>query len=170
MGTFYTADGGQSWVTQNKGLKADYLPPEAVHEVGFCVHKMVMAPGMENRLYQQNHQGVYRSDDGGRSWQWINDGLPTTFGFPIVAHPRNPETAYVIPLSGDSKGRFMIEGRGAVWRTRDGGASWERLSEGLPQEGAYVGILREAMAADSLPRAGIYFGTSVSGGQASTDA
>ncbi|MFZ5816067.1 MAG: WD40/YVTN/BNR-like repeat-containing protein [Bacillota bacterium] len=159
IGTFYTADGGESWTARNRGLKADYLPPETEHEVGFCVHKMVMAPGMPNRLYQQNHQGVYRSDDGGSSWEWINDGLPTTFGFPIVAHPRDPNTVYVIPLSGDSKGRYMIDGQAAVWRTRDAGRSWERLSRGLPQEGAYVSVHREAMAADPLPSAGIYFGT-----------
>lgn len=160
VGVFYTQDGGESWVARTKGLRADYLPPEKEHEIGFCVHKMAMAAGMPNRIYQQNHQGVYRSDDAGQTWEWINEGLPTTFGFPIAAHPHDPETAYVIPLSGDSKGRYMIDGKAAVWRTRDAGRNWQRLSRGLPQQGAFVGVLREAMSVDTLPAAGIYFGTS----------
>jgi photosystem II stability/assembly factor-like uncharacterized protein len=160
VGTFYTADGGETWTTMNKGLRADYMPAEKEHEVGFCVHKMVMAPGNPNLLYQQNHQGVYRSGDGGRNWEWINEGLPSTFGFPIVVHPRDPQTIYTLPLNGDDKGRFMPEGKAAVWRSRDGGDHWEKLTRGLPDAAAFVGILREAMATDTLPSAGIYFGTS----------
>lgn len=160
VGTFYTSDGGATWQAQNKGLRADYMPPESQAEVGFCVHKMGMAPGNPNLLYQQNHQGVYRSENGGQTWQWINEGLPSTFGFPLVVHPHDPNTIYVIPLNGDDRGRFMPEGAAAVWRSRDRGDNWERLSGGLPQSGAYLGVLREAMATDSLPEPGIYFGTS----------
>jgi photosystem II stability/assembly factor-like uncharacterized protein len=160
VGTFYTADGGETWVTQNKGLRANYLPEEKTPEVGWCVHKMVMAPGEPSLLYQQNHYGVYRSTNGGQQWAWINEGLPSTFGFPMIVHPHDPNTIYVIPLNGDDRGRFMPEGQAAVWRSRNRGDSWERLSGGLPQEGAFVGVLREAMATDTLPTAGIYFGTS----------
>lgn len=159
VGAFYTKDGGKSWVAQNRGLNADYLPAEKEHEVGFCVHKMVVAPGNPNLLYQQNHQGVYRSRDGGLKWEWINEGLPSTFGFPMAVHPHDPDTIYVIPLNGDSKGRFMPDGQMAVWRSRNGGDNWEKLTNGLP-EAAYVGVLREAMDTDTLPSAGIYFGTS----------
>lgn len=158
VGTFFTADGGKSWSAMNRGLRADYLPEEKRPEVGWCVHKAVLAAGQPDLMYQQNHQGVYRSRDGGNQWEWINEGLPSTFGFPIVAHPRDPNTIYVIPLNGDSVGRFMPEARTAVWRSRNGGDSWEKLTRGLPQ-GAYVNVLREAMAIDDLPRAGIYFGT-----------
>ncbi|MCG0239939.1 MAG: exo-alpha-sialidase [Firmicutes bacterium] len=160
VGTFYTADGGETWEALNRGLRADYLPPEQRGaEVGYCVHKLRMAPGRPERLYQQNHQGVYRSDDGGRTWQWITDGLPSAFGFPLAVHPRDPDTLYVIPLNGDDRGRYMPDGRAAVWRSRDAGATWERLSEGLPQAHAYLGVLREAMATDPLPTPGVYFGT-----------
>jgi len=160
VGVFYTADGGQTWETRTKGLKAPYMPTEKEVEVGYCVHKVVMAPGHPDTLYQQGHYGVYRSRDGAKTWEWINEGLPSTFGFPVAVHPHDPQTIYVIPLSGDDKGRFMPQGQAAVWRSRNAGDSWERLTGGLPQLGAYVGVLREAMATDRLPSAGIYFGTS----------
>lgn len=159
VGTFYTADGGETWVTRNKGLQSNYLPPEVEHEVGWCVHKLVMAPGHPGLLYQQNHYGVYRSRNGGLTWDWVNEGLPSTFGFPIAVHPHDPDTVFVIPLSGDDRGRFMPDGIAAVWRSRNAGETWEKLTAGLPA-GAYVSALREAMAADSLPSLGIYFGTS----------
>jgi photosystem II stability/assembly factor-like uncharacterized protein len=90
---------------------------------------------------------MYRSDDGGRNWQSIENGLPSSFGFPAAAHPADPDTAFLIPLNGDDKGRFMPEARAAVWRTRDGGRSWTDLRKGLPQQNAYFGVLRQAMAA-----------------------
>lgn len=158
VGAFYSADGGKTWETRNKGLQSNYLPPETEPEVGWCVHKMVMAPGNPSLLYQQNHYGVYRSEDGGQNWTWLSDGLPSTFGFPIGMHPRDPKTIYVVPLKADSE-RYTLNGAAAVWRSRDGGDTWERLSNGLPQTGAYLTILRDGMAVDNLDAAGIYFGT-----------
>ena len=116
-----------------------------------------MAPGMPDRLYQQNHCGMYRSDDGGRHWESIEAGLPSTFGFPAAAHPRDPDTLYLLPLNGDSAGRYVPDGKAAVWRTRDGGESWQALREGLPQENAFFGVLRQAMATDRLEPAGRLF-------------
>jgi len=159
VGAFYTADGGRTWETRNKGVRADFMP-DKYPEFGQCVHKMVMAAGEPNLLYQQNHCGMYRSHDAGQTWQEISEGLPSTFGFPMAAHPRDPKTAYVIPLNGDGKGRFMPEANAAVWRTRDGGDNWTQLTCGLPQGNAYFGVLREAMAVDPLEPAGVYFGTS----------
>ncbi len=159
VGTFYTEDGGESWETRNRGVRAEYAP-ERYPEFGQCVHKLVMAAGTPERLYQQNHCGVYRSEDGGASWEEITSGLPSDFGFPMVVHPRDRESAFVIPLNGAEEGRFMPDAKGAVWRTRDAGSSWIRLDRGLPQEHAYLGVLREAMAIDPLDPAGVYFGTS----------
>jgi photosystem II stability/assembly factor-like uncharacterized protein len=124
------------------------------------VHCVVRAAGVADRLYQQNHCGMYRSDDGGRQWRSIEAGLPSSFGFPAAAHPRDPDTLYLLPLNGDVLGRYVPDGRAAVWRTRDGGASWQALRQGLPQENAFFGVLRQAMATDRLEPAGVYFGTS----------
>lgn len=160
-GVFHTADGGRTWEPRNRGTRADFMPEgQNYPEFGQCVHCLVMAPGEPERLYQQNHCGMYRSDDGGRQWESIEAGLPSTFGFPAAAHPRDRDTLFLLPLNGDSKGRYVPDARAAVWRTRDGGRSWEALRSGLPQQNAYFGVLRQAMATDRLDPAGVYFGTS----------
>ena len=169
-GVFHTADGGETWEPRNRGVRADFLPEgENYPEFGQCVHNFVMAPAMPDRLYQQNHCGMYRSDDGGAHWLSIENGLPSSFGFPAAAHPRDPDTAFLIPLNGNSKGRYVPDAKAAVWRTRDAGKSWEDLREGLPQQNAYFGVLRQAMATDRLEPAGIYFGTSTGTLYASAD-
>jgi hypothetical protein len=161
VGVFHTGDGGETWAPRNKGTRNDYMPEgQKYPEFGQCVHSFVMAPGMPDRLYQQNHCGMYRSDDGGRSWESIEAGLPSTFGFPSAAHPRDADTFFLLPLNGDVLGRFVPEGKAAVWRTRDGGRTWRDLREGLPQEKAYFGVLRQAMTTDTLDPVGVYFGTS----------
>ncbi len=160
-GVFHTADGGETWEPRNRGTRQDYMPEEDRYpEYGQCVHSLVMAPGLPDRLYQQNHCGMYRSEDGGRTWESIEAGLPSTFGFPAAAHPRDPDTLYLLPLNGDSVGRFVPDGKAAVWRTRDRGETWSDLREGLPQQNVFFGVLRQAMATDRLDPAGVYFGSS----------
>ena len=161
VGAFETRDGGTSWETRNKGVRAGFMPEGQQHpEFGQCVHKLVMAADGGELLYQQNHCGVYRSTDGGLTWQEITEGLPTEFGFPMVAHPRDANTVWTIPLTEPVQGRFMVDGEAAVYRTRDGGNSWTKAVDGLPQENAYIAVLREAMAVDNLDPVGVYFGTS----------
>ena len=155
-GAFETTDDGKTWAPRNKGLRAEW--PRDHEEVGFCVHKLVRSPDPQ-RWYQQNHCGMHRSDDGGHTWTEVTEGLPSDFGFPAAPHPHDRETFYVIPVD-PGHGRVMHEGSAAVWRTRDGGSSWERLSQGLPQENAYVGVLREGLAIDAEDVPGLYFGTS----------
>jgi photosystem II stability/assembly factor-like uncharacterized protein len=166
FGIFETTDDGASWTPRNRGLRADW--PLEDPEVGYCVHKLVMSPADHDRLYQQNHVGMHRSDDAGRSWVEITEGLPTEFGFAAAAHPHDRETFYVVPLDG-GHGRCMPEGRAAVWRTRDAGSTWQRLDRGLPQRDAHVGVLREGMAIDALDVPGVYVGTSTGQVFASAD-
>lgn len=169
-GVFHTADGGDNWEPRNKGTRADFLPEgQNYPEFGQCVHSITMAASVPERLYQQNHCGMYRSDDGGRQWTSIEAGLPSSFGFPSAAHPREPETLFLAPLNGDTAGRFMPDAKAAVWRSRDGGGSWQAMRNGLPQENAYFGVLRQAMATDALTPAGVYFGTSSGSLYASND-
>jgi photosystem II stability/assembly factor-like uncharacterized protein len=169
-GVFHSVDGGTSWEPRNRGTRADYNPEDQRYpEVGQCVHCLVMAPGISDRLYQQNHCGMYRSDDGGRQWESIEAGLPSSFGFCAAVHPRDPQTLYLVPLNGDMKGRYVPDGQAAVWRTRDGGNTWQDLRAGLPQSNAFFGVLRQAMATDQLEPAGIYFGTNTGTLYASTD-
>jgi photosystem II stability/assembly factor-like uncharacterized protein len=159
-GVFHTADGGETWEARNRGTRADFLPEgQKYPDHGQCVHCVVIAPEMSNRLYQQNHCGMYRSDDGGRHWDSIEAGLPSSFGFPAAVHPRDPHTLYLVPLNGDIAGRFVPDGRAAVWQTKDGGATWQAKREGLPQANAFFGVLRQALATDSHNPAGVYFGT-----------
>ena len=166
VGIFETRDDAASWTPRNRGLRADW--PLENPEVGYCVHKLVMSPADSDRLYQQNHVGMHRSDDAGGSWTEITEGLPTEFGFAAAAHPHDRDTFYVIPLD-PGHGRCMPDGQAAVWRTRDAGSTWQRLDEGLPQRNAYVGVLREGMAIDSYDEPGLYFGTSTGQVFASAD-
>ena len=169
-GVFHSADGGKTWEPRNKGTRSDFMPEDQRYpEFGQCVHCVVKAPGMTDRLYQQNHCGMYRSDDAGQSWQSIEAGLPSSFGFPAAVHPRDPDTLYLIPLNGDIRGRYMPDAQAAVWKTRDGGGTWQAKRNGLPQENVFYGVLRQAMATDRLDPAGVYFGTSSGALYASAD-
>ncbi len=160
VGVFQTTDGGETWQTRNSGTRCDYNPEEARYpEFGQCVHSLVMAPGTPNLLYQQNHCGMYSSDDGGLHWESIEKGLPSTFGFPAAVHPRDPATLFLVPLNGDQVGRYVPDGKTAVWRSRDCGGTWEALRDGLPQKNAFICVLRQALATDRRDPAGVYFGT-----------
>lgn len=171
-GVFTTEDGGGSWERSNRLDNA----PSHNHphhgndgEIGHCVHNMVRAPSEPDRLYQQNHHGVFRSTDGGRNWRDITEGLPSSFGFPISVHPDDPLTLWTIPMNGDIQGRYPPGASAAVWKSVDGGESWAAMREGLPQENCYFTVLRQAMATDRSSPVGVYFGTNTGSVFASGD-
>lgn len=159
-GVWLSEDGGKSWRRGNKGLVARYLPEEAREgAVDLCVHNMHRAPLEPTTLYLQFHGGVYRSDDAGESWADIGSegGLPADFGFPLVADPNDPDQAYVIPLRGDFD-RVTPEGAVNVYGTSDRGQTWTALGQGLPRDGAFLTILRQAFCHDGRDPLGLYFG------------
>ena len=119
---------------------------------------MARDAGDPERLYLQHHGGIYRSDDGGGSWTPMTSIAGMDFGFPVVAHPTRPGTAYLLPLHSDEF-RCTPDGQARVYRTRDAGGSWEPLTDGLPQRDAWLTVLRDGFATDGLDPAGLYFGT-----------
>ncbi|MBC9735012.1 WD40/YVTN/BNR-like repeat-containing protein [Nocardioides marmotae] len=166
-GVYQTADDGASWEPRNTGIRADFLPEgQQFPAFGQCVHKVTRHPARPERLFLQNHGGVYRSDDHAATWTSIAEGLPSDFGFPVVVHPHDPDTVYVFPL-GD--GRFPPDGRARVWRSRDAGGSWEELGKGLPDE-LWAAVVRDAMSADEHAEAGLYVGARNGTVWCSTDA
>ncbi|HEV8716183.1 MAG TPA: protein kinase [Candidatus Binatia bacterium] len=156
-GVYATEDGGRTWQARNRGIRVVHMP-EKYPEFGQCVHKVVMHPSRPERLFLQNHWGLYRSDNQGDSWQDIAHGVPSDYGFAMVAHPHHPDCVYILPIESDEF-RCTPEGCLRVYRTRNAGESWEPLTRGLPRKGAYETVLRDAMTADSLDPVGIYFGT-----------
>jgi photosystem II stability/assembly factor-like uncharacterized protein len=153
-GAFRSDDGGGSWAPINSNVAADFQP-ETYPEVGQCVHKLLAHPKQSERLWQQNHCGVYRSDDRGDSWERLDgNGLPSGFGFPLALDANDPDVAYVIPEE-SAENRVTSDGRLGVYRTADGGASWELWSDGLPDQ-AWAAVMREGFGSDAQ---GVYFGT-----------
>ncbi len=143
VGVWLTEDGGETWSHGNEGIRPRYLPEDAPDTINLCVHDLQRAPKRPERLFMQFHGGVYRSDDAGRSWSNIGEGLPSDFGFPLVVDPADPDSAYVIPLKADMD-RVTPEGHVRVYETRDAGATWAPRGDGLPAGHAYLTVLREA--------------------------
>lgn len=157
VGCVRTDDGGKSWVFANKNTRADFQP-EKYPEFGQCLHRMVQHPVQPNVLYQQNHCGIYRTENGGDDWIDIQANLPSDFGFPIALDAHHPETVYTIVEAG--MGRHNVTDQFTVYRTRDAGGQWESLTEGLPGgPGVRLGVLRHGMCADTLDPCGVYVGT-----------
>ena len=161
-GVFDSLDKGQSWTPINQGCAADFLPIKNP-EFGHDPHCVRLHPMMPDRLYQQNHCGIYRMERKEGKWIRIGNNMPKKIkdiGFPIVLHPRNPDTAWVFPMDGTEVWpRTSPEGKPAVYATRNAGKSWQRLDEGFPKNQAWFTVLRQAMTCDDNPVVGIYLGT-----------
>jgi hypothetical protein len=171
-GTFETADGGVRWRPLNEGVAADFLP-DPRPEFGHDPHCVVLSPADADRLYQQNHCGVYRLNRPAGRWDRIGTNLPGKvgdIGFPIVAHPRHPDTVWVFPMDGTQVWpRVCPGGRPAVFCTRNGGRSWVRQAKGFPERHGWFTVFRQAMTCDARDPVGLYLGTTTGEIWASVD-
>lgn len=148
-GVWQSTDGGASWQLGGRGMQADYFPPERREDPNIQdVHRMVRSPSHPEVFYAQHHNGVYRSADGAQSWQELTAIAPSKFGFAAAVHPRDPATAWFVPADKDER-RIPLDGKLVVTRTRDGGKSFQVLSNGLPQEHAYDLVYRHGLAIDA---------------------
>ncbi len=161
-GVHESRDGGQRFAPLLKGLEVvegfDLNDP-TFHDP----HCVRMCPGNPDRLYQQNHCGIYRLDRPSDTWVHIGGSMPAEvgdIGFPLVLHPRDPDTVWVFPMDGQTVWpRTSPDGKPAAYVTRSGGATWQRLDAGLPREQAWWTVKRQAMTADACDPVGLYFGT-----------
>jgi hypothetical protein len=161
-GVFESRDAGAEWHPLNQGVKADFLP-EPTPAFGHDPHCVRLHPELPDRLYQQNHCGIYRLDRPGERWQDIGGAMPKNvgpIGFPMVLHPHDPDTLWVFPMDGSNVWpRVSPGGKPAVYRSVNGGTTWQRQAKGLPKSQGWLTVKRQAMTADASRPAGIYFGT-----------
>lgn len=148
-GIWYSGDGGESWSQRGEGMRAEYMPPERAHDPAVQdVHRLAQCRAAPERMWVQHHNGIFVSSDEGQSFAEVTTAQPSAFGFAVVVHPRDPDTAWFVPGIKDEK-RVTVGGRLVVSRTRDGGGSFEVLSRGLPQAHAYELVYRHALAIDA---------------------
>jgi photosystem II stability/assembly factor-like uncharacterized protein len=158
VGCLRTEDSGETWSFANKNTRAGFMPENMYPEFGQCLHRMVQHPTQPETLYQQNHCGIYRSDNAGSDWEDIQHELPSEFGFPIALDRQHPDTIFTIVEDGMS--RNNVGDHFTVYRTQDGGEHWEPLTEGLPGgTGVRLGVLRHGMTSDAFDPCGVYVGT-----------
>ncbi len=165
-GVYQTRDDGASWTATNRGISAVFLPEEEP-EYGQCVHKVSAGP--DGVLYAQNHHGVYRSEDpAGRGWTAVEEGLPSDFGFAVVAHPHRPGGAFNFPVVSQEV-HLPPNDRLEVYRTDDGGNGWRPVTRGLPEDPYFGIVLRDGACTDGADVPGFYFGTRTGDVYATTD-
>lgn len=154
VGVFRTEDGGTSWQLVNRGVTKPG-PDGDETEIGYCVHCLVADPEDPQTMWRQEHTGVYRTADGGDTWERIEEGLPARFGFPIGRDAASG-SLFVVPLQSDEH-RIPVGGLLRVYRSTDRGESWHVSGEGHPEHPVYAGVLRDAMATDGA--GGVFVGT-----------
>jgi photosystem II stability/assembly factor-like uncharacterized protein len=187
-GTYVTNDGGTTWelcsrkwdvlaTPETKQFMADQeakfsevfaafaatqpkLPENVDPAAADEMHKLRLDTKQPDRLWTQAHVGVFRSDDNAATWVGVTEGLPSFHGFPIAVSRREPDAVFVVPLEFETDNFRVCRGQFAVYRTRDAGKTWERLTNGLPGPNNYQSVYREGLDTDGLEPEGVYVGTS----------
>lgn len=148
-GAWSTDDGGSSWQVAAQGMMADFLPSEVGGDPEVQdPHRVVRCEARPDALWTQHHCGIFRSIDNGASWTSIAEAGPSTFGFAVAAHPNDPDTAWFVPAISDMV-RVPVDGKLVVTRTRDGGATFDVLDNGLPSAQAYDLVYRHGLDVDA---------------------
>lgn len=148
-GAWRTRDDGETWELSAEGMFAAFMPPPRRNDPAIQdPHRIVQCKGAPSRLWCQHHNGVFRSDDEGRTWLEVPDVKPSVFGFAVAVHPTDPDTAWLVPAVKDET-RVPVDAKVVVSRTRDGGKTWEVLDRGLPPPPAYDLTYRHALDVDS---------------------
>ena len=148
-GVWASSDAGATWRNINRGMYAEYMPPERREDpIVQDVHRLARCAARPEVVWCQHHNGVFRSEDTGATWREVTAIRPSKFGFAVAAHPRDPNTAWFVPAIKDEL-RIHVDGKLVVARTRDGGRSFDVLSGGLPQRHAYDLVWRHALAVDA---------------------
>lgn len=148
-GVWSTFDAGESWECRARGMRAAYMPPQRQDDPNIQdPHRIAQCASHPDVMWVQHHNGIFHSKDGALSWQEIADVKPSTFGFAVAAHPRDPRIAWFVPATKDEC-RLPVKGQVVVTRTRDGGQSFEVLRTGLPQRHAYDLVYRHCLDVDS---------------------
>jgi hypothetical protein len=161
-GIWRTRDDGLSWDHAGTGLRSEYMPAERQLDPNVQdVHMMVQCPAVPERLWVQHHNGIFQSRDAGLNWSELADVKPSVFGYAVAVHPDDPDTAWFVPALKDEK-RIAVDGRLLVNRTRDGGSSFEALSDGLPQTHCYDLVFRHALDVDETGER-LVFGSTTGG-------
>lgn len=147
-GVYDSRDGGETWTPKCSGMRAEYMPPEQANEpTAQDPHLIAQCPSDPDTIWTQHHNGVFVTRNGGEQWEEIEKIEPSVFGFAVAVHPKDGNTAWLVPGVKDEL-RYPVDGKLVVTRTTDGGASWKVLSDGLPQEDAYDLVYRHALVVD----------------------
>ncbi len=155
VGVFRSDDGAKTWTPKNNGVPI-VLEDKQHKDIGCCVHGLAMDPDDADLIYRREHVGMFRTSDGGENWQRNEQGLSSWFGFPI-SMDRNTKNLFCVPLESDEY-RLPSNGKLEVFRSMDNGDTWQSVSNGLPSEHSYAGVLRGAMDVDHGSPCGVYFG------------
>ncbi|MBI1291297.1 exo-alpha-sialidase [bacterium] len=147
-GVWHSTDDGATWEGRAQGMRASYMPPDLADDPDTQdAHRMVRCPGQPDRLWVQHHNGIFRSDDNAMTWHDCPNGLPSTFGFAVAVHPRNPDRAWFAPAVRDEV-RVPVDNRFVVSRTDDAGKTFQVLGSGLPEPPGLHLVYRHGLDVD----------------------